>query len=63
MPKKEAKFKSEDGTKTMRVTIQDLSELTNQSTGGGSDVQAYQSESEEFIIENGNKRLTITIAE
>ena len=66
MAKKSSKFK--DGNKTTTITIEDWP-LQPDSTDGGSEVQAYMAQDAgaesvmSFEIIDGDKRLTITIAE
>ncbi len=61
MPRKEARFK--DGNKTMTVVI-DSVKFAEDSGKTAPDVEAYQAASSEtFSIINGDRILTITIAE
>jgi hypothetical protein len=67
MPKKTSKFK--DGNKTTTITIEDWPPPLQDQTDSGSEVQGYMAQDAapqseiSFEIIDGNKRLTITIAE
>ena len=60
MAKKEIKVKGNDGRKELKIIIQDLSDLADEPKG--TDVQAFD-DSKTIVIDSGNQRLTITIAE